>query len=130
MSAIVRHGLRAVFASAVLLGLALYAGCGSKEKTETPATQETTNPSTQNMGDTEAQKPSETVDWAKYDNPKPGICPVCGMNLNPDYVEVASIGEKEYACCSSHCVTMLTENPAKYLTEGAPSEGTHEGHGH
>ena len=104
-------------------------GCGSKETAETEttsdqmATQETHE--TQDAG----QPATEAVDeaLAAYDNPQPGICPVCKMRVEKGYVEVASVGEHEYACCSDRCVAMLAENPDKYLT--AEEEG-HEGHAH
>jgi YHS domain-containing protein len=128
VSNVARYGLRTLVATAILFTFALYLGCGSKEKTETPAAQEKTTQSPQTTGDTQAQTPqtpTETVDWTAYDNPKPGICPVCGMKLHPDYMEVTLIGEKKYACCSSHCASMLAANPDKYLTAGASPGESH-----
>lgn len=128
MNMIARYGLRIFVATAVLLAVALYLGCGSKETAETPAKQETATPSTPSSD--AAQTQPATVDWTAYANPKPGVCPGCSMTLDPATFVVATIGEKQYACCSSYCVTMITENPEKYLNPEASGEESHEGHAH
>jgi YHS domain-containing protein len=125
MNIIARYGLRIFLATVVLLAFALYLGCGSKETAETPAKQETaaetTTPSTPAPQDTMQTQPAE-VDWSAYANPKPGVCPGCNMTLDPASFEVATIGEKQYACCSAHCATLLAENPEKYLAPEASGE--------
>jgi YHS domain-containing protein len=114
MNTIARYGLRILLVSLLVAAFALVLGCGSKETAETPA----------------PQAQPEAVDWTAYANPKAGVCPVCSMELHADHVEVASIGEKQYACCSSSCATMLAENPDKYLTAEPSGEESHEGHQH
>ena len=121
MNTIARYGLRILLASFLVAAFALYLGCGSKETAETPAPQE--------QAATPKAQP-EAVDWTAYANPKAGICPACNMELHADHVEVASIAEKNYACCSSNCAAMLAENPDKYLTAEPSGEESHEGHQH
>jgi hypothetical protein len=125
MKVISRYALRILLASAVLFVFALFIGCGSKETAETPKTE--------TAGEMQTPAPgTETaaVDWSAYANPKPGICPGCNMALDPNTMEVAMIGDKQVACCSSHCATMVAENPDKYLKAEASGEESHEGHGH
>ena len=130
----------------IVLMSAVYLGCGSKEKTESPAEKAAaTTESAQPADDAQkAQEPyatepvpgsqpaaeSQTApaadDWAAaYDNPKKGIDPVCGMTLEREYVEVAMIGDKKYGCCSVGCVEMLKANPDKYLKADASTETPH-----
>lgn len=134
MNTIARYGVRILLASVILLVFALYLGCGSKETAETPATQETAAQAPPAAGDQQTPSPQTapgTADWAAaYDNPKLGICPVCKMSVQQDHAQVASIGEKTYACCSENCAKMLAESPDKYLTEEASEKDSHEGHGH
>jgi len=140
------YGTRLLGVVMVVLMSAVYLGCGSKEKADSPAekaatttessqsaygeqkSQDTQVPEgTQEPQATEqSQTTQETADWtAAYDNPKPGIDPVCGMTLEREYVEVATIGDKKYACCSAGCVAMLTANPEKYLKVDASTESPH-----
>jgi YHS domain-containing protein len=127
--------------------LAVSLGCGTKKKAETPATEEAAKsaessqsaygeqkseepqatPGTEETQPAEeSQSTQETTDWtAAYDNPKPGIDPVCGMTVEREYVEVATIGDKKYACCSAGCVAMLTADPDKYLKGDAATESPH-----
>ena len=134
MIASTKLGTRILAAVVMVLALAALAGCGSKEKAETPATEKAST-STESQGayserKTEtSQETQQAVDWSAYSNPKAGVCPVCQMNLEPAYVEVATIAEKKYACCSSRCVAMLSENPDQYLSAAASAE-SHEGHTH
>lgn len=108
--------LMIVMLSAVVLG------CGSKEKAESPAEKAaTTTESSQPAAESQPAQPND--DWAAaYDNPKKGIDPVCGMTLERDYIEVATIGDKKYACCSMGCVEMLKADPDKYLKANASTE--------
>ena len=125
-------GVNTVIAFVVVAALAVMVGCGSKEKAETPATEKATT-STESQGAYSEQKTEtsqetqQAVDWSAYSNPKAGVCPVCQMNLEPAYIEVATIAEKKYACCSSRCVAMLSENPDQYLSAAASAESP-EGH--
>jgi YHS domain-containing protein len=142
MIASTKYETRILAALAIVLAVAVLAGCGSKEKatpsTETsgsPATEKATA-STESQGAYSEQKTEaapetqQAVDWSAYSNPKAGVCPVCQMNLEPAYVEVATIAEKKYACCSSRCVAMLSQNPDQYLSAAASAEESHEGHTH
>lgn len=146
MKASTSYGTRLLGVIMIVIMSAVYLGCGSKEKTESPAEKaakvtessqsaygEQKSPDTQvpqgtqePQATTESQTTQETADWTTaYDNPKPGIDPVCGMTLEREYVEVATIGDKKYACCSAGCVEMLTANPDKYLNGDASTESPH-----
>ncbi len=129
----------------IVMTSAPYLGCGSKEKAESPAEKAATTESTQpayggqktgqpqateqtqgSQPAAESQPAQGTDDWAAaYDNPKKGIDPVCGMTLEREYVEVAVIGDKKYACCSVGCAEMLKANPDKYLKGDASTEMPH-----
>lgn len=128
-------GVNIVAALLLIVALAVMVGCGSKEKAESTATEKATTSaeSQSTAGEQKTEAAPETqqaVDWSAYSNPKAGVCPVCQMNLEPAYVEVATIAEKKYACCSSRCVAMLSQNPDQYLSAAASAEESHEGHGH
>lgn len=146
MKASTSYGTRLLCVVMIVLMSAVYFGCGSKEKAESPAekeakatessqsaygeqkSQDTQVPqgTQESQATEESQSTQETVDWtAAYDNPKPGIDPVCGMTVEREYVEVATIGDKKYACCSAGCVAMLTANPDKFLKGDASTESPH-----
>jgi YHS domain-containing protein len=117
----------------LVAAIALVAGCGgSKEKSESTATEKMTATTEAHggAGEQESQATQQAVDWSAYSNPKAGVCPVCQMNLEPAYVTEVTIAEKKYACCSSRCVNMLSENPDQYLSAAASTEESHEGHTH
>ncbi len=122
---------RGVAISILILSIIVFGvflGCGSKETADTEAT---ADHSMQTM-DKPAAETTEAAeatgeDLAAYDNPKVGICPVCQMTLEEGYIEVASIGDKKYACCSAGCVAALTQDPDTYLMT---SDKGHEGHSH
>lgn len=108
----------ALFVFLVVVAVGVFTGCGSEKAEDTQATTE----------EAAAETAGEAaVDLASFDNPKEGICPVCAMKVEKGYIEVATITDKKYACCSAGCVATLAENPDKYLT--AAEEG-HEGHNH
>ena len=135
MTASTKFGTRILAAVVIIMALAALAGCGSKEKAESTATEKMTTSSEQPdvAGQQKTEAAPETqqaVDWSAYSNPKPGVDPVCQMNLEPGYVEVATIEGKKYACCSSRCVAMLSQNPDQYLSAAASAEESHEGHTH
>lgn len=128
VNAFTKNMTRLLAVVTIVMMSAVYLGCGSKEKAESPAEKSekaaTTTESSQPAA--ESQAPQEAEDWAAaYDNPKKGIDPVCGMTLEREYVEVATIGDKKYACCSAGCVEMLTANPDKYLNGDASTESPH-----
>jgi len=136
MTASTKFGTRILAAVVIIMALAALAGCGSKEKTES-ATQKSEAPAadktmagTESQGVAGEQKTQPAADWSEYSNPKPGVDPVCQMNLEPGYVEVATIEGKKYACCSARCVSMLEQNPDQYLSAAASTEDSHEGHTH
>ena len=97
-----------VLVTAIAVGV--FVGCSSSEtdKTETATTE---------TQETMAEATETAVDFASYANPKEGVCPACGMKVSAEHLEVAKIGEKEYACCSAGCVAMITEDPDKYLAK-------------
>jgi YHS domain-containing protein len=142
MTASTKFGPRILAAVVIILALAALASCGSKEKTESAAQKSEAPATDKTMAGTESQgvsgeQKTETApetqpaaDWSAYSNPKPGVDPVCQMNLEPGYVEVATIEGKKYACCSARCVSMLEQNPDQYLSAAASAEGSHEGHTH
>ena len=123
------RGLAVGVLAVSLIAVGVLLGCSSKETADDQTT--TDQAATENMQemDHSATGTAETVseDLAAYDNPEVGIDPVCGMKVEPGYIEVATIGDKKYACCSASCAAKLMENPDKYLT--ASAEG-HEGHDH
>jgi YHS domain-containing protein len=127
VKAFTNHGARVLGAIAIVMMAAIYLGCGSKEKAESPAEKTekaaTTTESSQPQATSETQTAPDTEDWAAaYDNPKKGIDPVCGMTLEREYVEVATIGDKKYALCSVGCAEMLKADPDKYLKADASTE--------
>ena len=109
---------------ALALAVGLFVGC-SKSETEDAAT--AAKETVDKAKEVAATADEKAVDLASFDNPKKGICPVCAMNVEAAYVEVAEIDEKKYACCSERCVAMVKENPDKYLHASADG---HEGHNH
>lgn len=129
MNRISRYAWGILLASAVLLVFGLFAGCGSNETAETPKS-EAAGEAHSEMHSTPAGADTTAVDWSAFANPKPGICPGCGMTLDPNTMKVATVGEKQIACCSDHCATMIAENPDKYLKAEGAAEESHEGHGH
>jgi YHS domain-containing protein/predicted small lipoprotein YifL len=135
MIASTKFGTRILAAVAIVLALAALAGCGSKEKAQTPAAEKTTA-SAESQGMSSEQKTEAApdaqpaVDWSAYSNPKPGVDPVCQMNLDPAYVTEVTIAGKTYAMCSSRCADMLSQNPDQYLSAAASAEESHEGHTH
>ncbi|UCG51854.1 MAG: hypothetical protein JSW58_17085 [Candidatus Latescibacterota bacterium] len=114
-----------VVVGVIALAFGVLFGCSAKEEAEPQATEETGEAQTE-----QAEQPAEAAEAevVAYDNPKEGICPVCQMKVEEGHIEVAKIDDKNYACCSARCVTMLTENPVQYLTQ--EEEAGHEGHQH
>jgi hypothetical protein len=108
----------------VVMTFGIYMGC-SKEAADTETAAETDVEETKDAVETAAEEAE--VDLAAFNNPKEGICPVCQMKVEKGYIEVASVTDKKYACCSAGCVTALTEDPDKYLKV---AEEGHEGHNH
>ncbi len=130
MNAFTKNMTRLLAVVTIVMMSAVYLGCGSKEKAESPAEKTekaaTTTEAAQPQTTSETQTAPETEDWAAaYDNPKKGIDPVCGMTLEREYIEVATIGDKKYALCSVGCAEMLKADPDKYLKADASTERPH-----
>ena len=122
MSAIRKSVVSTLFLILVIAAVGVFLGCSSsEEKADTQATTEET------AAEATATAEETAVDLASFDNPKEGICPECKMKVEKGYIEVASVTDKKYACCSAGCVAALTEDPDKYLM--AEGDG-HEGHDH
>ena len=111
-----------VIAAVVVLGALV--GCSSGDGDEATTGY---NEAVDKTEDVAKKAEERAVDLASFDNPEEGICPVCKMNVEAAYVEVATVGDKKYACCSARCVSMLQDAPDKYLTADATG---HEGHDH
>lgn len=109
---------------ALVLAVGVFVGCSSSETEETATAYTGT---VDKAKDVAAQAEEAAVDVAAFANPEKGVCPVCKMNVEAAYVEIAKVDEKEYACCSERCVAMLQETPDKYLMAEATG---HEGHNH
>ncbi len=109
---------------ALVIAVGVFVGCSSSETEEAATAAQGTVDKAKEVAATAEEK---VVDLASFDNPKVGVCPVCKMNVEAAYVEIAKVDEKEYACCSERCVAMLQETPDKYLMAEATG---HEGHNH
>lgn len=109
---------------ALVIAVGVFVGCSSSETEEAATAAKGTVDKAKEVAATAEE---QAVDLASFDNHEEGVCPVCKMNVEAAYVEVAKVEEKKYACCSERCVAMLQEAPDKYLTAEATG---HEGHNH
>lgn len=106
----------------LVIALCAAVGCGTKEEAEPQTT--TTEKST-TLGKAVDQAKEAAGEVVTLANPKPGIDPVCGMEIDDNRL-VVEIDGKKFGFCSAACAEAFKEDPEKYLA----ADASHEGHDH